>query len=322
MGRIMLDRSRTVKLFSYPLKHMVFSARRVLFEMTVCVASLCDEGRAIVLAADKMVGKIFIEGELAVKLRLIHPHWWMMLSGDDISPLFELADLVSQELPPIAEAPVEMVQDAMQRNYELIRARRAEATYLKPIGWTLERFNREGSSLLPNYLELQSKLADYELLVEILVAGFDRKFAPPAKIFTMTGANKGIPIRCDIPGFAAIGSGAIAAEYMMFFRDVSQKLPIRAAVYYVLEAKYFSEHASGVGAETDMLVLRFDGTNMVWKQISDQKTIERKLIPICEALEPPDPTSEHIAVLNSLPELKGLPELPLKAGKSRRKKKP
>lgn len=305
---------------SYALKHLIYSRWTAQREkpMTVCVASLCDEGRAIVLAADKMVGKIYIEGELATKLRLIHPHWWMMLSGDDISPLFELADRASQELPPLAEAPVEMVKEVMQRNYELIRAKRAEAHHLKPIGWTLERFNREGSSLLPNFLEIQSRLAAYELSVEILVAGFDRRFLPPAKIFTMSSENRGVPIRCDIPGFAAIGSGAIAAEYMMFFRDVSQKLPIRAAVYYVLEAKYFSEHASGVGPGTDMLVLRFDGSNMVWKQISDDKTIEPKLIPICEKLEPPDPTNEHLAVLNSLKELEGLPKLPLKKGKKKK----
>ncbi len=107
----------------------------------------------------------------------------------------------------------------------------------------------------------------------------------------------------------------------MFFRDVSQKLPIRAAVYYVLEAKYFSEHASGVGAGTDMFVLRFDGNLMVWNQINDEKTIERKLIPICESLEPRDPTDEHIGVLNALKELEGLPKLPVKSRKGKRNKK-
>ncbi len=288
--------------------------------MTVCAAAICDQGLAIVLAADKMVGKIFIEGELATKLQLIHPHWFMMLSGDDISPLFELADRARDELLPSKPASLEVVEEVMQRNYELIRAKRGEAEYLKPIGWTLERFSKEGSALLPNFLELQDRLADYELPVEILVAGFDRNLTPPAKIFTMSPGNRGIPIRCDTPGFAAIGSGGIAAEYMMFFRDVSQKLPIRAAVYYVLEAKYFSEHASGIGPATDMFMLRFDGNLMVWKQINDEKTIERKLIPICADLEPPDPTADHINTLNTLKELEGLPKLPMPRKKKRTKK--
>ncbi|MGD0840746.1 MAG: hypothetical protein ABSA32_06270 [Candidatus Acidiferrales bacterium] len=43
--------------------------------MTVCVAVLCDEGRAIVLASDKMVGKGYIEAEPDIaKLQMIHPH--------------------------------------------------------------------------------------------------------------------------------------------------------------------------------------------------------------------------------------------------------
>ena len=181
--------------------------------MTVCLATLCDEGRAIVLVADKMVGKVYIAAEMEItKLQVIHPWWFMMLAGDDISPLFDLADRARDELPPTQEASLETVMEVMQRNYELVRMKRAEAQHLKPIGWTIERFNREGSALMPNYLEIQSKIAEYELHVEVLVAGFDRKLAPPGKIFTMSSANRGIPIRWDIPAFAAIGSGATVAE--------------------------------------------------------------------------------------------------------------
>ncbi len=231
--------------------------------MTVCLATLCDLGRAIVLVADKMVGKVYIEAEMEItKLQLIHPLWFMMLSGDDISPLFDLADRARDELIPTKDAPLETVMEVMQRNYELVRMKRAEATYLKPIGWTIQRFNQEGHALMPNYEVIQSRLAEYELGLEVLVAGFDKKLAPPGKIFTMSSANKGIPIRCDIPAFAAIGSGATVAEYMMFYRDVSQKLPVRAAVYYALEAKYFGEQASGVSVATDMFLLQFDGTLM------------------------------------------------------------
>jgi 20S proteasome alpha/beta subunit len=289
--------------------------------MTVCLATLCDEGGAIVLVADKMVGKIYIEAEMQItKLQLIHPQWFMMMAGDDLSPLFDLADLARSELLPTREASVETVMEVLQRNYELIGMNRAEAQYLKPIGWTIDRFTREGGSLLPNFLELQSKLQEHELPVEILVAGFDRNLVPPGKIFTMSSINKGIPARCDIPGFAAIGSGATVAEYMMFYRDVSQKLPIRAAVYYALEAKYFGEQASGVSTSTDMFVLQFVGTLTRVIQIDDGKTIEKKLIPICERLEPSDPTDADIDILNGLKELEGLPKLPKKRKKPRKGK--
>jgi len=252
---------------------------------------------------------------------MIHPHWMMMLSGNDISPLLDIADLARCELPPTREASLETVKEVMQRNYELIRMKRAEATFLKPIGWTIERFTRDGNQSLLNYEHVQSRISEYELDVTILVAGFDRTLEPAGKIFTMSGENRGIPIRCDIPGFATIGSGGIGAEYMLFFRDVSQKLPTRAAVYYALEAKYFGEKASGVGVRTDMFVLRFDGTLMQVVPVNDEKTIERRLIPICERLEPQELTNSDRDVLNTLPELKGLPNLPKKREKAKKKSK-
>jgi hypothetical protein len=159
------------------------------------------------------------------------------------------------------------------------------------------------------------------LSVETLVAGFDRRLSPPGKIFRVSSEDRGAPTRCDIPAFAAIGSGAIVAEFMMFYRDVSLKLPVRAAVYYALEAKYFGEQASGVSGATDLFVLLFDGTTMVIIQIDDEKTIEKKLIPICEKLEPRDPENGDIEILNGLPELKGLPKLPLKRERMPRQKK-
>src|SRR5260370_18590023 len=178
------------------------------------------------------MGKGYIEEDLQItKFQMIHPHWWMVLSGDDISPLFELADLARAELAGTAGA-VERVMEVRQRNCEVIRMRRAEAEHLKPLGWTIDRFNREGSGSLPNYEVIQSRVREYELAVEILVAGFDGKLVPPGKIFTMSSVNRGIPIRHDIPGFAAIGSGAAGAEYMLFFKDVSQNLTVQAASYY------------------------------------------------------------------------------------------
>lgn len=289
--------------------------------MTVCVAALCDFGRALVLASDKMVGLGFVEGEGEnSKIQILHPHWFMMMAGDDIAPLFDLGDLARSEMPKDKPQSLEQVMEIVQRNYELIRMRRAEALYLKPIGWTLERFNREGPSILPNFLELQSKLEEYELAVQILVAGFEQA-VPPGKIFTIDPSYRGVPRRYDIPGFAAIGSGAIAAEYMLHFKDVSPVLPIRAAVYYTLEAKYFGEYATGVGPRTDLLVFRFIGGEVQAVIIDDEKTTERKLIPMCERLEPMHPMPADIDILNNLRELKGLPEIPRMNKYNKRKMK-
>jgi hypothetical protein len=280
-------------------------------DMTVCVAALCDMGRALVVVSDKMIGLGFVQGEGENwKGQVLHPQWLLMMAGGDIAPLFEIGDLVRAELRPDEKATLEEVSESVQRNYELTRARQAEAMYLKPIGWTIERFNREGPAVLPNFLELQAHIGEHELAVEILVAGFDHSKIPPGRIFTLSPPDRGMPRRHDLPGFAAIGSGAIAAEYMLHFKEYSPSWPIRAAVYYVLEAKYFGEYATGVGEQTDLLVFQFDGNATRVIRVDDAKTIEPKLIPLCQLLEPMHLLPEDIDILNSLPELKGLPELP------------
>jgi len=230
MSAIMLERSRNVKPFSYALKHVVCSPKRG-DRMTVCIAATCEQGRSIVLVADKLVSLGYVEGESATKITAIHPLWYMMMAGDDVAPLFELADLCRAELTVNQRVSLESVMEVTQRNYELIRMRRAEAQYLKPIGWTIKRFNEEGGSALPDFREIQSKLEAFDLSVEILVAGFDDQMLNPARIFTMYSSERGIPRRHDIPGFAAIGSGGIAAVWMMLFKDFSSNLPTRAAVY-------------------------------------------------------------------------------------------
>src|SRR2546425_11768440 len=61
--------------------------------MTVCVGAICENGKALVLAADKMIGMGFVEGEPDIsKLRKLHKDWWVLFAGDDITPVFDIID--------------------------------------------------------------------------------------------------------------------------------------------------------------------------------------------------------------------------------------
>jgi len=148
------------------------------------------------------------------------------------------------------------------------------------------------------------------------VAGFD---GGKGYIFSLygDGMKRGIPQRYDIPGFDAIGSGSTAATYMMYYRDVSPKIPVREAVYYALEAKYFGEQATGVGESTDLFIAR---PNKELIQLNDEDTIEEKLIPVCYYCLPNLLRTRDYAVLNSLPELEGFPEV--KKPEKKKKTKP
>jgi 20S proteasome alpha/beta subunit len=289
--------------------------------MTTCVATVCDDGNAIVLVADKMIGMGYVESELEItKMRQIHPDWWVLFAGDDISPVFDIVDYAKIGLDQKKPMSVSDAQEAIRVAFARKRMEEAEALYLTPIGWDISRFNAEGNDKLPHFSELQAKINDYSLSIELLIAGFDNA---KGHLFTLYGygEKRGIPQRADIPGFESIGSGSTAAAFMMYYRDLGPKTGVREAVYYSLEGKYFGEQASGVGGSTDLFVAR-PGKELL--QINDEDTIEEKLIPICYALYPNLMRKRDRATLNGIAELKGFPEIkePEKKTKPKPKDKP
>src|SRR5215472_2218978 len=53
-----------------------------------CVAMLCDKSRALILAADKMLGIGYIETEPEItKILDLHKNWKVLFAGDDITPV-------------------------------------------------------------------------------------------------------------------------------------------------------------------------------------------------------------------------------------------
>lgn len=295
--------------------------------MTVCVAAVCADGKALVLIADKMVGLGYVTSDLDItKMRPLHKDWWILFSGDDLSPVFDIIDYAKDalhnehKLTPEDPASLKAVMKAVESGFEKKRIEDAETLYLKPIGWKMNAFKSGGHGALPNAVQIQSDIERFSLPIELLIAGFD---GGSAFVFDLIGygEKRGIANRSDIPGFKAIGSGSTVAEFMMYYRDFSPKEPVREAVYHAMEAKYFGEQASGVGERTDLFVAR-PGKELI--QLNDEETIEEKLIPICYALSPSVMNKRHREAMNSLPELKGFPPIRelKKKTKPKLKKKP
>ncbi len=274
--------------------------------MTCCVAALCEGGRSIVLAADKMIGIEIIESQPDIeKLLQIHKDWWVMIAGNGIAPAFPVIDHAKKNLPQRSTLSVDKVAGEIQSAYEQQRRSQAESLYLTPIGWTMKKFNSDSSKkVLPEALRIQlySAISKYELPIQLLVAGFDGR---RGRVFSIWKHTKGIVSRQDLPGFQAIGSGSTGARYMLYYRRASLKNPLRQMVYYATEAKYFGELATGVGSRTDLVVIRFRGRNIRFSE----DTIENKLIKLCQQLEPRDLTPNPVKVLNDLRELRGVPRI-------------
>lgn len=276
--------------------------------MTVCVAAICGDGKALVLVSDRMIGVGYAEAEPEIKKNVrLHKRWWAMFAGNDISPIFDILDGAKKELQQ-SQAELDDVMKAVADSWSRKRSKDAEAMYLTPRNWTTESFRDDAGNKIPEsvYREIDGQLGSFEIPgdIQILVAGFDS--AGQACIFTVTSAESGIAKRCDIPGFYAIGSGGTGALYMMYSRGLSPKTPPREAFYYALEAKYFGEHATGVGTSTDMYIVKPSGKFTV---LDDENTIEKTLIPICQRLEPRELDKKAIETLNSLRELRGFDKI-------------
>lgn len=291
--------------------------------MTVCVAAICDDGKALILVADKMVGLGYVTSDLDItKMRPLHKDWWILFSGDDLSSVFDIIDYAKDalhnehKLSPDDPASLKAAVKAVESGFDKKRLEVAETLYLKPIGWKMSAFRSKGHGTLPNAVQIQSDIERFSLPIELLVAGFD---GGSAFIFDLMGYGdkRGIANRCDIPGFKAIGSGSTVAEFMMYYRDFSPKEGVREAIYQAMEAKFYGEQASGVGERTDLFVAR-SGKELI--QLNDDETIEKKLIPICRALSPSFIRKRDREALNSVEELKEFP--PVKEPEKKAKPKP
>lgn len=278
--------------------------------MTCCVACICDDGKTIVSVADRMVGVGFIESELDIsKMLELHNGWRVLLSGDDITPVFDIIDyakeyLKEKKVVATDTISLQMAMDAIRESYEKKRKEEAESLFLKPTGWDIDTFNIDGRNL-PDYGEIKSKLSDYSLPIELMVTGFSDG---NGYIFSLsgTGSQKGLIQRHDIPGFYAIGSGAYGALFMLYYREMSFREKARAAAYYTMEAKLFGEQAGGVGEGTDMFVATSDGKFIPF---DEDGTIEAKLVRVWGKLRPRWFSKESLEILNSISELKGFTKI-------------
>jgi len=282
--------------------------------MTCCVAVICDDGKTIVMVADRMVGIGIIESEPAIsKLRELHKGWWVLFAGDDISSIFDVVDyarLQIQERKKAEHADVDspislrVATEAIQGAYQRKRMEDAETLYLRPIGLDIKSINSEGYAR-PDFKEVVEKLQAHSLPIEMLVAGFSEG---QAHLFTLIGygEQKGLARRLDIPGFSCIGSGGLGADYMLYYRDMGPKKQLREALYYAMEAKIFGEQASGVGEDTDAYIATADGKFI---PLDEKKSIEGALVKVWNLLRPHRIGKNSRELLNSIPELDEFPKL-------------
>lgn len=197
------------------------------------------------------------------KNRKIASTWGMMFAATDTTAFVPISASVSKALsftrkPEGKAASAEMVREVIQRAYESEFHERFFREHLARFGYSdISDFRRNGFNELGKdlYGEYAIKLAKFDLGLELLVYGFD----DIGLAYLYEVANPGIITSHNVREFAAIGSGAWMALAALNRKPITPSVIVTSniaeIVYRLLDAKFSSETASGVGRKTHVVIM-------------------------------------------------------------------
>ncbi len=220
-------------------------------KMTVCIGLLCDDKKAAVAVADRMITDDYLSvgfehGECKI----------IKLSKNCLAMCAGYTPIISEILAPIIEGhidesvPVLKLASKVAESYSKVRKEKINGLYFKPRGLDINTYH--SSRVNVNLLrELDTVVEDFEFPemdsdagLEILVLGVDNG---KGHIYYID--NPGTFSCRDSVGWMCIGSGYPPAETSLILNKFSSKVSLKEALYYGFEAKRVAEKSPEVGAE-------------------------------------------------------------------------
>ena len=242
--------------------------------MTICVAAIAKDYKAIVCVADKALSyqdQIQWDSDVSKMIQINPSGTLLMFSGDE-SPISKvMAALYAKgkelwykqrsEIVKVCEDEYKGVMDAM------IEAKFLTPRLLKRADYTTALTGTAINSCMEGLAE---EVANFELQCDLLVCGFDMHGVP----FILDIKSPGIATDMTMTGFQAIGSAWEKAVARLLFSEHKRTHSIERALYDAFDAKAFAEMSQGVGYEWDAtVILPHNGFHQVPEDI--KKLIER-----------------------------------------------
>lgn len=228
--------------------------------MTVCIGAICESGKSVVVAADRMVTfgspmnlqaepptlrKIFSVGESCVLL-----FSGSVPDGEEI--VAEVQSRLTQKNLQVAK--VAKVADATKSAYITLKRKRVEETILGPMfGVGYKDFQNlvVQSSASQILMQTVGMVSQHNLQLDFLIAGTDATGA-----HLHLASHPGQLQSVNMVGYAAIGSGGLHAMVQLSLAQHTAAAALSEAVFNVHEAKKAAEVAPGVGKFTDLAIIR------------------------------------------------------------------
>jgi hypothetical protein len=232
--------------------------------MTVCIAAICDLGKEIVVAADRMFTNPGLSTEFETeeqKIERIGTRCVALPAGNSVFAT-EVLELVQSRLGRNKEPRLHDLIESVRNIYSEVRSRKAEQLVISPIlGADFETARIKGRSL-PDYLDKQQGAYQQVTMLQsqqnfgsdIILAGIDESGAHICQI-----SHPGIAMAFQKLGYATIGSGAIHAMLRLSLVGQTTRRGLVETLADVYIAKRQAEVAPGVGNTTDMAIIHSNG---------------------------------------------------------------
>lgn len=230
--------------------------------MTICLATICDEGKQVILMSDTMItedGHLSIEFEhKRPKIIKLADNCAVATAGDALVHT-ELFEAVSTDVDKLKEPKISGIVENIVNCFADLRLRKIQEQFIKRRGIPdIETFYRMQQSMMPDIaLMVQNDIDGYGVDLDVLVAGVD---ATGAHIHYV--GDPGTSMTWDSIGYHAVGSGTPHAVTTLIVNDYNQGIPLNKALLITYEAKKIAERAPGVGSNTDVAIINNDGVKM------------------------------------------------------------
>lgn len=225
--------------------------------MTVGIAAICDDGKAIVMAADRLitVGEAQLVTEIErPKIQKLLPNVWLTITGPVQQYEFAMENYEDSAWL-VRGTSVHVIARRLRLACHRIRRRMIESRYTQAhLGLTYREFVKLcAKSQVVNTIvaDVYSKASNHAFDLVMMIAGIDDQ-GPHLYLVNDLGINS-----FKSMGFAAIGIGAASAtvslardEKCYYSRSVAETM------YRVYEAKRACEQTALVSKATDMVVIR------------------------------------------------------------------
>jgi hypothetical protein len=253
-------------IFSRPSK----APKQKASSMTVGIAVMCEGGRKVVVASDRMVsievGSTVVQTETdCIKFETINPRTVLLYTGLKLEQETIMSRVSGVENCSALEL-AEKLQSAFQSYHDDVveRMLRRVGSSLKALGEEAVRRSLKSSMTVDALKNTTNG--------QFLIAGADTK-----KSFIYTVGDHLVSPH-DHPGFTAVGSGSLLAISSLAVNSAHKKITVEEAVCLACEAKRLAEGTYGVGRKTDVGIVGVD----VEARLFPDETVEH-LGKICDA---------------------------------------